>query len=122
MNFLEAQSLLIKILKDVIRFFPFKMDYQAVSSSRKAFIICLSCQLSWLLIYMVGSLYYMKKVGTYLNDENPITFLALLLESFTTYLSMIVFLYTSVFSKNEQMILIGLLLKIEKNVSQLRFS
>lgn len=122
MNFLEAQSPLIKVLKKRIKFFPYRLESHGASPDNSAVGHCIAVLLILLLVYSYMTTLFMLEVGTYLNDDNPVTSMAILLEGSSNVLFIFIFIWTTIFTRMDQINLINSMLGIEKDISRMQFS
>lgn len=122
MNFFEAQSSLIKVLKKIFKFFPYEViGHKAIPSRREHLKSSL-----WLtvliLFYLVNVVHFMVELGTYMNDDNPVTTMAILIEGSMIFLAPMFFLWPILFNHNDQIELLNSLFRIEMDVANMPFT
>jgi hypothetical protein len=122
MSFIEAQSSLIKVL-DLFNFFPFKVDFDRVTSNARSFRKCILFMIFWILQFGISHYYFVEQIGgSYLSDGNPVTQLVTKIESSAIIVALITGIYGSFAHRMSQMNLLNKLLNIESRVRRMRFS
>jgi 7tm Chemosensory receptor len=121
MSFLEAQKVLVKILK-IFNYFPYSVCNQRVKTSRKLFLRSICTNVVWNLIFLACHLHYLNNTGSYVDDGNPATYMLTQLEALAIGLCAILLLYTNLMAKDDHIRLFNEIIEIEKRVLALKFS
>lgn len=122
MNFFEAQSSLIKVLKKIFNFFPYKVDGHKTIPCRREHLKSASWLIFLILTYLVNVIYFTMESGTYLNDDNPVTSMAILIEESVIILTPMLFLWPILFNHNDQIKLLNNLFRIEMDISKMPYT
>lgn len=122
MNYFEAQSSLIKVLKKIFKFFPYEIDGRKAIPSRSEYLKSTSWLTFLILTYLVSIVYFMTESGTYLNDDNPVTSMAILIEGSAIVLCPMLFLWPMIFNHNDQIEILNNLFRIEMDISRMPFT
>lgn len=122
MDFFEAQSSLIKVLKKIFKFFPYKVVGHKAMPSRREHLKSALWLTLLILTYFVNVVYFMVESGTYLNDDNPVTSMAILIEGSAIVLAPMFFLWPILFNHRDQIELLNSLFKIEMDISKMPYT
>jgi len=122
MNYFEAQSSLIKVLKKIFKFFPYEIDGHKAIPSRSEYLKSTSWLTFLILTYLISVVYFMTESGTYLNDDNPVTSMAILIEGSAIVLCPVLFLWPMIFNHIDQIEILNNLFKIELDISRMPFT
>lgn len=121
MNFLEAQSSLIKVLRS-IKYFTYKVDFNHVTLDSKSLKKCIYFLIFCIIVFLVTNFYCVLTLGSFLPDDNPVTLLMTRLEALAMILSIIIIIYGSIFRRHSQVILLNRLLCVEREIVKMKFS
>lgn len=121
MNFLEAQSSLLKVLK-LFKFFSFKLDPHNVKLCNDALIRCIVTHSILQLIFLISHHYYVVVIGNYIHDPNPVSEMLTALEALVIMLSSYTILYVTFFERNKQIYVLNQLLIIEREINEMKYS
>jgi hypothetical protein len=122
MNFFEAQSSLIKVLKKLFKFFPYEIDGHTAIPSRREYLRSISWLTCLILTYLISVVHFMMESGTYLNDDNPVTSMSLLIEASAIVLCPFFFLWPMIFNHNDQIEILNNLFRIEMDIARMPFT
>lgn len=120
MNFLEAQKVLLKILK-LLGFFTYAMKSD-VTRNRFHYVHCviMGALIQGLFVYC--HLHYLEKVGNYLGDGNHASDFYSIVEGFCVGFCYLIVYYSVFVCSSSQIEFIEKLLRIEREIGALRFS